>query len=73
MLSNWPVWSASDIRVQAFLQRIIDQHLDFLLGHRGIFASKLPLAGRSVVAMYRSPDCLPLTGLLIECLAFHDR
>ena len=73
-LPDWPIRPVSGLWAQAFLQRIINQCLDFCFGHRGIFVSKLPLkggtGGRDVPFSGLSRA---LTGLLIQRLAFHGR
>jgi hypothetical protein len=64
----------SGLWAQAVHQRIIDQDLDFRIGHRGIFVSKLPLkggtGGRDVLFTGLADA---LTGLPIQCLALLGR
>jgi hypothetical protein len=56
---------------QAVLQRIVDEDLEVLVGHRGVFLSKLPLKDwtfRGDVPFVRLVR--PLTGLLIQGRSF---
>jgi hypothetical protein len=74
MLPAWPIPSGFGLWVQAFLQRISDQRLDFRFRHRGIFLSKLPLkGGTGGLDVPFSGLSRALTGLLQQCFAFYGR
>ena len=70
-LPDRPLRSSSSLWPEAFLQRLIDKRLDLRISQTRVVLSKLVLegwTGGSHVLFTSVP--VPLTGLLIYCLAF---